>query len=154
MGRTVILGIGNILLGDDGAGIHALRALEAQCDDENVRFVDGGTLSFPLTEVLGDAERLIVIDAAQLDAPPGTVKVFENRSMDAYVARGPGASVHEVSLAELLDMVRLLGRLPEPRALIGIQPEAVDWSDTPTPAVAAAIPRACARARQLLAAWS
>ncbi|HEB67389.1 MAG TPA: hydrogenase maturation protease [Gammaproteobacteria bacterium] len=154
MTRTVILGIGNTLLGDDGAGIHALRALEARCDDANVQFVDGGTLSFPLTEALGDAGRLIVIDAAQLDAPPGTVRVFENGAMDAYVARGPCGSVHEVSLAELLDMVRLLGRLPEPRALIGIQPAVVDWSETPTPAVAAAIPQACARAQQLLAAWS
>ncbi len=153
MPPTVILGLGNPLRGDDGAGLLAMEALRTRSPRQDCRFVDGGTLSFPLTEVLGEAARLIVIDAARFDAPAGTVRVFVDEAMDDFVARHPCSSVHEVGLAELLDMVRLLDALPAPRALIGIRPRSVDWSPVPSPEVAAAIPRACEQARTLLAAW-
>jgi len=105
--KTLVLGLGNTLLGDDGAGIYAIRQLEQAWpdNDENIDFVDGGTLSFTLTELIQDADQLIVIDAAQLGDKPGTVRVFEDAEMDHFVSTGKFASVHEVSLAELMDIV-------------------------------------------------
>ena len=81
------------------------------------------------------------VDAAALGAAPGSLRVFEGEAMDRQVSL-PAKSVHEVSLADLMDMVRLTGRLPERRALIGIEPAVIDWCDGLTPAVAAAVPAA------------
>jgi hydrogenase maturation protease len=149
-----VLGLGNTLLGDDGAGIYALNNLQlAWQGDDSVEFVDGGTLSFTLTDILYDADNLIVIDAAQLSSQPGTVKVFTNDGMDTFVRSGKCSSVHEVSLSELMDMARLLDTLPTQRALIGVQPEIVDWADHPSESVKNAIPLLCREAQTLLEAW-
>lgn len=153
--KTIVLGLGNTLLGDDGAGIHALKQLADtwSVDQSDVSFVDGGTLSFTLTDVIEGADNLIVIDAAQLNAVPGTVMVFENEAMDDFVTNGKCSSVHEVSLAELLDIARLIDCLPTRRALIGIQPQNIDWAEHPSKLVAQAIPHACQQAKTLLEAW-
>lgn len=152
--KTLILGIGNILLRDEGAGIHALnqlRGLLAERDD--VELLDGGTLSFTLAGAIADADRLIVIDAAQLDAAPGTSQVFEGAHMDAFIGGNRKMSVHEVSLIDLLAIARLSDHLPPQRALIGIQPGAIDWGEAPSPAVAATLPQVCRQALQLIEAW-
>lgn len=152
--KTLILGIGNVLLRDEGAGIHALRSLgESLGDRDHVELVDGGTLSFSLAGEIENADRLIVIDAAQLDAAPGTTQMFVGEEMDAFVGSKRKRSVHEVGLLDLMAIARLTNRLPRRRALIGIQPQELDWGDTPSPAVAAAIPRACELALQLMQRW-
>jgi hydrogenase maturation protease len=152
--KTVVLGLGNTLLGDDGVGIHAVDRLQSDwAGHGNVVFVDGGTLSFTLTEILADADKLIVIDAAQLGAQPGTVNVFVGEDMDRFVRSGKCSSVHEVSLAELLDMVRLTDDLPLYRALVGIQPDKIDWDEKLTPEIENAIPFACQHATSLLEQW-
>ena len=155
--KTVVLGLGNTLLGDDGVGIYALNELQSNWQDHenknSIEFVDGGTLSFTLTETLYGADNLIVIDAAQLNTKPGEVKVFTDNEMDSFVRTSNCSSVHEVSLSELLDMARLLDTLPTRRALIGVQPETVDWADHPTDVVKKAIPIMCQEAHSLLEAW-
>ncbi len=152
--KTVVLGLGNTLMGDDGAGIHAVEHLQANWSGlGHVEFVDGGTLSFTLTDILAEADRLIVIDAAQLGAAPGTVKVFEDENMDIFVRTGKCTSVHEVSLAEIMDMVRLTDDLPVQRALVGIQPQKLDWDENLSPPIESAIPFACRHATSLLERW-
>lgn len=151
--ETLILGIGNVLLGDEGVGGRAVRRLQAESPaDSRLVFLDGGTLSFTLTGPIADCPRLIVIDAAVMGDPPGTVRVFEDEAMDRQLSRH-ASSIHEVSLGELLDMARLTDSLPERRALIGIEPAVVDWGDTLTPTVEAAIPQVLERVRALLARW-
>jgi hydrogenase maturation protease len=152
--KTLILGIGNTLLRDEGAGVHAIRMLAqrvAQRDD--IELMDGGTLSFMLAGVIEEAEQLIVIDAAQLDSEPGFTKVFVGEQMDAFIGGNRKRSVHEVSLIDLLMIARLADHLPHQRALIGIQPQEIDWGETPSPPVAAAIPQACDHALQLIEEW-
>lgn len=152
--KTVVLGLGNTLLGDDGAGIVALHELQSRISDNgSVEFIDGGTLSFTLTDVLYDADNLIVIDAAQLNKEPGVVQVFTDDDMDGFVRSGKCSSVHEVSLAELMDMARLLETLPSRRALVGVQPHTVDWADQPTEPVMKAIPVICKAAESLIREW-
>jgi hydrogenase maturation protease len=152
--RTLVLGIGNTLLGDEGVGVHAVHALEARLGSpKNVQFLDGGTLSFTLAGPIESTDQLIVIDAAQLNAPPGTVQAFEGEEMDRFLGRQRKRSVHEVGLLDLMTIARLTDALPARRALIAVQPEYVDWADAPTPAVAAAIPRACDIANGLIERW-
>lgn len=155
MTRTLVLGIGNTLLGDEGAGVHVLNALRSRTasSSSDIEFLDGGTLSFTLAAPIGASRALLVLDAAQLDAEPGTVQLFEGEDMDRYLGGHRRASVHEVGLIDLMAMVRLTDTLPPQRALLGIQPRDVDWSESPSGPVAAAIPRACDLALDLLARW-
>ncbi len=151
--KTTILGIGNSLLRDEGVGIHALKALQAQLPvDDTLSFVDGGTLSFTLAAEIEESDRLIVIDAAQLGEAPGTVRTFIGDGMDSFLGSCK-RSVHEVGLLDLFDIARLTQTLPAQRALVGIQPASVDWGEEPTEAVAAAIPVAVQKVRELLELW-
>ncbi len=152
--KTLILGIGNVLLRDEGAGVHALRRLGDALDGRaDVELMDGGTLSFTLAGAIEEADHLIVIDAAQLDAAPGTTRVFVGEDMDRFVGGSRKRSVHEVGLIDLMSIARLTDRLPAERALVGIQPQDLDWGESPSPAVAAAIPVACRQVLDLLEAW-
>lgn len=150
---TLILGLGNVLLTDEAVGAAVLKALAPAAEaDPDLTLYDGGTLSFTLAGPIGDAARLIVVDAAAMGDPPGTVRIFEGEAMDRQLSVH-AKSVHEVSLADLFDIARLTDTLPAQRALIGIEPERVDWGDQLSPAVAAAVPEAVSRIDALLQRW-
>lgn len=153
--ETLILGIGNTLLTDEGAGIHVLDLLRRQHASKLPRaeLLDGGTLSFSLLAWVGDCHNLIVLDAAQLAAPPGTVRSFEGAGMDRFIG-SVKRSPHEVSLLDLLDIARLTDSLPPNRALVGIQPAIVDWGEKPGPEVSKALPLAAAAVLDQMALWS
>jgi hydrogenase maturation protease len=152
--RILVLGIGNTLLSDEGVGVHVIDRLSRDALPERVTCLDGGTLSFTLAGPIEDCDQLIVVDAAELSSQPGTVHVFEGEAMDDYVAKGGKRSVHEVGLADLLSIAALAGHLPARRALVGIQPELLDWGNDCTPTVAAAIPQACERVHTLISRWA
>lgn len=153
MTRSVtVVGIGNYLLTDDGAGIHALNHFAGECADEDVDCIDGGTVGLALLDRLSSRQGLIALDAMILGKAPGTVTILEGEDMDAHL-RNQRGSVHEVGLSDLMDALRLRGELPEHRALIGIEPADMDWGTEPTAAVAAAVPRAADLARDLVDTW-
>lgn len=152
--RTLILGIGNTLLSDEGAGIHALNLLQLYHSDRpGLTFIDGGTLSFTLAAYIEDCENLIVFDAAELKAPAGTVRAMAGREMDEFLGAAR-RSPHEVGLLDLFDIARLTESLPENRALIGIQPEHIGWGMSPTGPVEAGLPIAVQKAEELLVRWN
>ncbi len=152
--KTLVLGLGNTLLGDEGAGVHAVRRMQQLHGDRtDIEFLDGGTLSFTLAGPIEHTENLIVIDAAELHADPGTLRVFTGEDMDHFLGANRKASVHEVSLLDLMAIALLAGRLPRRRALVGIQPQFLNWADGPSEAVAQAIPRACGEVMNLAGAW-
>lgn len=149
-----VLGIGNVLLGDEGVGVHAMRAFaDSSKDLSALHFLDGGTLSFLLAPEIESRNSLIVLDAAELQASAGEIRVFEGAAMDAFLGSNRKRSVHEVGLIDIMAIAALSGRLPERRALIAIQPALIDWSEQPTDAVSAAVPGACTRARELVERW-
>jgi len=153
-GNTLILGLGNTLLGDEGVGVKTVSYLQnTQPVLQTVEMLDGGTLSFILAGPVEDADNLIVIDAAQLNSAPGTVHLFEGQEMDQFVMRNKHNSVHEVSLSDLLVIAHLSGQLPQRRALIGIQPERIDWSDTLSDSVTQSVPVASDLVHELLMRW-
>jgi hydrogenase maturation protease len=151
--KTLVLGIGNTLLSDEGAGIHALNLLQSYHPDQpDLTYIDGGTLSFTLATYIEDCEFLIVFDAAELKSSPGTVRTMVGEQMDAFLGAAR-RSPHEVGLLDLFDIARLTETLPENRALIGIQPRDIEWGMSPTKPVAEALPLAVSEAEKLLVHW-
>ncbi|MES2370164.1 HyaD/HybD family hydrogenase maturation endopeptidase [Thiobacillus thioparus] len=152
--KTLVLGIGNTLLTDEGIGIHVLQALEPELANwPDVTLLDGGTLSFTLAGPIEETDALIVVDAANIKSKPGDWALLEGEEMDAFLMSNRKASVHEVGLTDLRVIAILAGHWPEKRAMLAIQPQTIDWGEHPTPAVAAAIPPACTAIRDLIRAW-
>ncbi|MCP4993214.1 MAG: hydrogenase maturation protease [Gammaproteobacteria bacterium] len=153
MSNFLILGIGNILLTDEGAGIHILNYLEQHFHlPAGIKLLDGGTLSFTLSPDLAAADQLVVVDAAHMGGPPGMVRTYLDGDFDAFIGKAK-LSAHEVGLADLVDIARLTEHLPEHRALIGIQPQAMGWGERPTPVVEAALPIAANAIVDLYHRW-
>ena len=149
----LVLGFGNILLGDDGAGIRVIERLRRELGSGGCDFIDAGTLSFTLLPYVEATDSLLVIDAAELAARPGTVALYEGDTMDSFLMSSRRRTVHEVGLIDLLDMARLQDSLPARRALICIQPEHVDWTEILSSPVAGGLTVAVEEARTLLARW-
>ncbi len=149
--KLLVLGIGNTLLTDEGLGIVAMRELEAQFGNRaDMEFLDGGTLSFTLAVPISECSALLVIDAAELGAVPGSVSSYEGAEMDRFLGENRKSSVHEVGLLDLMSISLLTGHWPELRALIGVQPEVVGWGEKLTPVVAAAMPEVCDVATKII----
>ncbi len=155
--QTLLVGIGNILLTDDGVGVHVIRELEARKRtgeiSEATALRDGGTIGLALLSEFDGTGSLVVIDAIEMGAPPGTVRVFQGSDMDVQL-RGKKGTAHEVALADLMAAARLLGSAPERRALVGIQPGSTEWGLYPTEVVCGAIPKACDIVLSLVEEWA
>jgi hydrogenase maturation protease len=137
--RVLVLGLGNVLLGDDGVGPLALERLERDYRVPlGVRLAEGGTLGLALLDEIARAEHLILVDAVATEAPPGTLVRLDGEAVrDAVRDR---LSVHQVGVADLLDSARLIGCYPDSVVLLGIVPERIGLSVTRTRAVDAALP--------------
>jgi len=152
--QTLILGIGNTLLTDEGAGIHALNLFQSCCPDKPyLNFVDGGTLSFTLATCIEDTDYMIVFDAAELYQPAGTIKTYINEDMDYFLGHSK-RSAHEVGLLDLMDISRLTGHLPVNRALIAIQPGYMGWGTQPSIQVQHSLVCAAEKAMSLIHRWN
>ena len=152
--RVLVLGVGNTLLSDEGAGVHAVRQLQAISGNRaGIDYMDGGTLSFTLAGPIEESDAVVVIDAADFGAEAGAVQVFEGKAMDDFLSAARKRSVHEIGLHDLMSVAALTGRLPERRALIGIQPRELGWGDVPSPSVVEGIARACAHALEIIERW-
>lgn len=150
---VLILGIGNTLLSDEGIGVQLVNRMQQQIGKiAGVEYLDGGTLSFTLAEPIARADGLIVADAARMGEKPGTLQVFHNQQMDSYL-KGNRASVHEVSLGDLIDIARLSDTLPDQRCLVGIEPENLDWGETLSEAVEPAMEKGISEIVSILKTW-
>jgi hydrogenase maturation protease len=156
--KVLVMGIGNSLLQDDGVGVHVVDALRTDFRGDwlrlalEPRIIDAGTVGLALLPTVEDADTVIVVDAAEIGLAPGALRVFHNGDIDRLLS-GKRRTVHEVALADLFAAAALRGRTPARRALIAIQPGSIDWGLNPTPAVKAAIPRACGAVWALLKSW-
>jgi len=123
--EVLVLGLGNVLLGDDGLGIDAVTRLARDYSiPPGVRLADGGTLGLSLLGLLAESERVILVDAVRTDAPAGSlVRIDGDELMDAVRDR---LSPHQVGVADVLDAVRLIDRYPNVVTLLGLVPEALD----------------------------
>jgi hydrogenase maturation protease len=151
---ALILGFGNVLLGDDGAGVQLVKRLQSDPALSGHQFVDGGTMSFSLLSYVESTNSMLVIDAAELNSVAGTIALFEGQAMDDFLMSARRRTVHEVGLNDLLDIARLQDCLPDRRALLCIQPGIIDWSETLSPGVEVALAEAAVQARTLLSRWT
>ena len=150
---VLILGIGNTLLSDEGIGVHLVRRMQQKVGEiPGVTYLDGGTLSFTLAEPIAASQGLIVVDAARMKLPPGTLKVFHNEQMDSYL-HGNRSTVHEVSLGDLLDIARLSETLPSTRCLVGIEPQNLDWGESLSELVEPAVEKGIDEIVSILNGW-
>ena len=137
----LVLGVGNLLLGDEGVGIHVVRevvdraASSAQTLPPDTRVIDGGTLGLDLLPLLEESDRVVIVDAADLGREPGAIAVL--RDDDLATSLASHVSVHQVGVADLLAAARLVGALPERVSLVAIQPARISPSLELSPAVAA-----------------
>jgi len=107
---TLILGIGNLLLGDEGVGVRVVEALATEALPERVQCLDGGTGSFLLLAPLQRARKVVLVDATVDGAPPGTVRRLQPRFSSDYPRT---LTAHDIGLKDLLDTFYLLGAAPE-----------------------------------------
>jgi hydrogenase maturation protease len=105
-GKTLVLGLGNVLMGDEGIGVHVVKALENHTLPAGVKLMDGGTGGFTLLEPLQSAEHIILIDAAADGNPIGTVTRTTPRFSRDYP---PTLTAHDVGVKDLLDVFYMQG---------------------------------------------
>lgn len=145
--RVLVLGIGNLLLGDEGVGVHAAQQLATRELPEHVRVVDGGTGGFHLLSLFADHDVLILIDATLDDNPPGTVRELRPRFASDYPRT---LSAHDIGLRDLVETAALTGAHPDVHLIIVSIRSLQDMSTELSPAVAAALPDVISRVQRIL----
>jgi hydrogenase maturation protease len=103
--KVLVLGLGNVLMSDEGVGVHVVRALESHALPPNVECLDGGTGGFVLLEPMQNADRILMIDAAADGNPIGTVTRTVPRFSRDYP---PTLTAHDVGIKDLLDLFYML----------------------------------------------
>jgi len=140
MARIVILGAGNVLLKDEGVGIHVIHALQDSPPppDIDLEVIDGGTSSEALY-LLEGADKLIIIDAVRGGSDPGSVYRF--RPAEITPGDKDYASLHQIGILESLQMIELIGGKPKNTVIIGIEPKEIDWGLDLSPELEHKIPQ-------------
>jgi hydrogenase maturation protease len=127
--RTVVLGLGNPLMGDDGLGLAVLDELRnSYALPPEVELVDGGTWGMNLLPVIEDADELILIDAIDVGEAPGAFVRLEHSRLPRYLATK--ISPHQVDLRDVLGLAELRGTLPQDTVALGLQPESVEFRNS------------------------
>ena len=150
--RTLVLGLGNVLLRDEGIGVWVAETLRRQFEfPATVTVVEGGTLGLDLLPCLDGVERLLVIDAVKLGRESGAIVRLEGDEVPA--ALNVKISPHQVGVQDLLAAARLTGRGPPHVVLWGMEPERLDPGTSFSPRVAEALPRLRAEVLEELRRW-
>ena len=137
--RVTILGIGNLLLSDEGVGIHLVQKLGSIDNDyPNLNVIDGGTSPDILSLIEDDIDKLIIVDAVKAGNRPGTIYRFcyDDLDSDSPVP----VSLHEIGVLDGLRMMRLLDRRPKSTVIVGIEPKTIDHGLDLSPEVEARLP--------------
>jgi hydrogenase maturation protease len=150
--NIMVLGIGNLVMSDDGIGVRVVQLIaERYRLPGNVTVVDGGTSCFDLLPEIESADRLIIVDAVDTGAAPGTL--VRLAGADIPLALETRLSPHQIGLKDLLAVATLLGNAPKVTVLWGVQPESVKMALELSAPVMAQLEPLAAKVLQELAAW-
>ena len=150
--RIVVLGLGNMLMADDGVGLSALARLEEEWFvPRHVSLVDGGTWGMNLLPVIEDADRLLIFDAIDRGEAPGTIIRLEGSEIPRFLSQK--VSPHQIDLREVLALAELRGTLPRTMIALGVQPARVEMSTTLSPPVQANLDQLVRLGASTLQAW-
>jgi hydrogenase maturation protease len=152
--KILVLGIGNILWGDEGFGVRAVEAFHRRYEaPDNVTLLDGGTQGLYLVHFVEEADFLLVFDAIDYSLAPGALKIVRDDEVPKFTG-AKKMSLHQTGFQEVLSAADLLGRYPQRLALVGCQPlDLENWGGPLTAPVQAAIGPAVEQARDILGAW-
>lgn len=152
--KILILGIGNILWGDEGFGVRAVEAFHRRFETPaNVTVLDGGTQGLYLVHFVEEADYLLVFDAIDYGLEPGALKIVRDEEVPKFTG-SKKMSLHQTGFQEVLSAADLLGHYPQKLALIGCQPlDLENWGGALTAPVQDAIDAAVEAGAQLLAEW-
>jgi hydrogenase maturation protease len=145
--RILVAGLGNLLLMDDGVGVHAVKELQKAPPDGAV-VAEVGTAVLNALHLLEWADKILALDAMQAGGIPGTLYAF---GVDDVDRGGMQASLHELNLLAALGFLQNKGK-PE-IVIFGVEPEKIDYGLELTPAVAAALPELTAAVRKQVNQW-
>jgi hydrogenase maturation protease len=150
--ETVVIGVGNPLMGDDGLGIAALERLrDGWRIEPHVDLLDGGTWGLNLLPHVEQARRVLFIDAIDADQEPGTLVELAREDIPRFLARK--LSPHQIDVKEVLALAELRGTLPEELLAIGLQPASVEMRVSLSPVLASRLDELVARVIERLEAW-
>lgn len=135
--RTVLLGVGNILLSDEGVGVRLMERLQAAGLPPWVRPIDGGTCAMEMLEDLENLDLLVIADCVRSGRPPGSVVVLAGAAVPAFFRTR--LSPHQVGLSDVLATLQLTGRAPAQVVVVGVEPASMALGLELTPTVAAAL---------------
>lgn len=139
MAKTVVLGIGNTLLSDEGVGVHVIEALEeAFVLPPEVEVIDGGTCAMEMLEQLENLDLLIVVDCVRSGSPPATHVVIKGDAVPVFFKTK--LSPHQIGLSDVLASLEFIGRAPQETIIVGIEPASMSLGTDLTPGVAARVP--------------
>jgi hydrogenase maturation protease len=137
--QTLVLGVGNILLQDEGVGVRVVEQLREGCVlPEEIQVLDGGTMGLDLLYYLEGVERLLVIDAVDAGQSPGTIIRLTGDEIPALLGRK--LSPHQIGLADLLSVAELRDLTPGQVILIGVQPASLETGLDLSPTIRARLP--------------
>ncbi len=143
--RAVVLGVGNLILADEGVGVRVVEALERDYAlPEGVVAIDAGTASMEMLDDLSHLDFLLVIDAIAAGQPPGTLVKLEGDEVPVFFRRN--LSPHGIGLSDVLASLEFLRAEPKETVILGVQPVSMELSTELTPTVAALVPVLVARA--------
>jgi hydrogenase maturation protease len=153
VGETLVLGLGNILLGDEGVGVRVIEHLLEQYDfPEGVRVMDGGTLGLDLLPYVEDASRMVVVDAVQARKSPGALVRMVGDEIPVFLEASK-VSPHQEGLQDLLAVAMLKGYLPEELVFWGVQIESLGVGLELSVPVAAQVDTLVGKVLEELARW-
>ncbi len=138
--KILVLGIGNLILQDEGVGIQAIQQLEAQFEiPPEIEVLDGGTSGMELLTPISDAEQIIIVDAVTTGRSAGTIVRLDNEDIPTFFRTK--VSPHQVGLADVLAAATLTGSMPRKLVLFGVEPLQIDLGMELSEPVAEQIPR-------------
>ncbi len=145
--KTLILGVGNILLKDEGIGIHTIKALENESLPSHIKILDGGTGGLHLIHWLQDYEHIIMIDATLDNQSPGSIRLIRPHFASDFP---PLMSAHEIGIKDMINAMILTGLHPDIHLITISVADIQQVSMELTPSVAAAIPKVIQLIKQLI----
>ena len=149
--RAVVLGVGNIILTDEGAGVRAVEALERGWKlPENVLAIDGGTSGMEMIEELSNLDFLLILDVVKTGAAPGTVVKIAGEDIPVFFRKK--LSPHQIALPDVLASLELLDTMPKEIVVLGVEFISLELGMEMTPTVAEKVPVLAAMAAAELAA--
>jgi len=138
--RIVVLGVGNILLSDEGVGVRVIEKLQQDFDlPPDVEVIDGGTSGMEMLEDLSCADHIVIIDAVRSGSPPATIVKLTNEQVPVFFRTK--LSPHQIGLSDVLATLELIGEQPGGVTVIGIEPVSLETGMALSPQVQTQLPK-------------